>query len=775
MKLNISILMWRDGLLILVVLVLISSCGTTRYVPSGEYLLRKYHIEVQPEKEVSPTSLQHYLRQAPNASVFFGWKPLLGIYNLSPRSESAWSRLLKNIGDAPVVLDKGLLNSSMDNIQRRLTFMGYYHSQISDSLVYCKKKADVILNIALGKQYRIRSVEYILTDSLMRAFCLPDTVNSFIQRGGILSEALLEKESERITAHLRNQGYYNFNKTHISFLADTLSHDGTAGLRVYFKEGGVDELEQLAAPQQRFKIASIKVFANWNPEKARKDAFYLSKMDSVDYKGIKIFYDEKPNLRPRVISRLNHLQAGDYYNEATVNNSYSRLTSLRFLSGITMQFDVAQPHKPASADSLSAPFSFHDGALETRIQLTPSKMQGYKINMEASSNASGLIGLSPAISYFHKNIFRGGEWLNLGLMGNFQFKLNDPVRSTEAGGAASISFPTLLFPVPQRWFSSYSPVTEVGMSYSYQQRPEFTRNIVSANFGYQWRARGRFYFRLNPIQLNIVSLYAVDSTFYKGLNDPFLINSYQDHFDLGAAFTLYYTTNSAPMPRQTYFYTRWTTELSGNSLSLFNRSMKQGSMGSRLLMGISYSQYLRSEFTAVYTWRPAPAHSLAMRWYAGIGVAYGNSDALPFEKLFYAGGASSLRAWQARNVGPGSMPQETTFSIPNQTGDFKLEANIEYRPKLFWKMEGALFVDAGNIWTLRQEEKREAGAFRFNNFYKSIAVAGGLGLRLNLDFVLLRLDLGFILRDPYKQRWHAGSEWLQKDNYTLQFGVGYPF
>ena len=770
MKPKIPTYIWKRHLLWMLWVLLVSSCGTTRYIPEGEHLLRKYNIDIQPEKSLPAASLQHYLRQSPNSSIFFGWKPLLGIYNISPRSESAWSRLLKNLGDAPEILDKDLLGSSISNVQRRLTYLGYYHNQVSDSIVYQGKKADVWLNINLGPQYNIRSVAYFIPDSLMQSLCLPDTVNSLVQCGSILSEELLEKESERITAHLRNHGYYNFNKNHISFVADTLLQDRTAALSVHIKEGGSDEFAQFAAAQQRFTLASIKVYTNWDPEKARTDSLYVSKLNSLDYKGLKVFYDGKPNLRPRVISRLNHLQAGSYYNEKVVNTSYSRLASLRFLSGITLQFDVVPPR-----DSSLAEGKVPDGALEAQIRLTPSKLQGYKINMEASSNASGLIGLSPAVSYFHKNIFKGGEWLTVGLMGNFQFKINDPVRSTEISASTSISFPTFIFPVPQRWFKNYSPVTEVGISYSYQQRPEFTRNIMSANLAYQWRAGERFSFRFQPAQLNIVSLFGVDSSFYKGLNDPFLVNSYRDHFDLGAAFTLYYTTHNAPIPKQSYFYTRWTTEFSGNALSLFNRSMKQDSTGSRLLMGISYSQYWRSELTAVYTWKPSPAHSLALRGYAGVGVAYGNSDALPFEKLFYAGGASSLRAWQARNVGPGAMPQDTTFSIPNQTGDLRLEANIEYRPKLFWKIEGALFVDAGNIWTLRQEEKREAGAFRFNNFHKSIAVAGGLGLRLNLDFVLLRLDLGFILRDPHEQRWYPMSKWLQSGHYTLQFGVGYPF
>ncbi|MCL1973971.1 MAG: BamA/TamA family outer membrane protein, partial [Bacteroidetes bacterium] len=384
-------------------------------------------------------------------------------------------------------------------------------------------------------------------------------------------------------------------------------------------------------------------------------------------------------------------------------------------------------------------------------------------------------GISPALSYFHKNVFRGGEWLTLSFLGNFQFKINNPIASTELGTSASLSFPTFLFPVPQSWFNNYTPQTDAGASYSFQQRPEFTRNLLSFNFGYTWRGGERFYYRFNPAQLNIVRLYQIDSSFYKSLHDPFLINSYQNHFDLGSSFTFYYTTDNSPSPTGSYFYSRWITDLSGNTLSLFNKRMAKDTSGSRLVWGTAYSQYWKTEVNAVYTWKPQPAHSVAMRLYGGIGIAYGNTNALPFEKLFYAGGANSLRAWQARAVGPGYMPLDSTFSIPNQTGDVKLEANVEYRPKLFWKLEGALFVDAGNVWTLRQDLGREAGAFRFKDFYQSIAVAGGFGLRLNLDFVLLRLDMGLVWRDPQHRDWMPVSHWFKSNNYAIQFGVGYPF
>ena len=203
--------------------------------------------------------------------------------------------------------------------------------------------------------------------------------------------------------------------------------------------------------------------------------------------------------------------------------------------------------------------------------------------------------------------------------------------------------------------------------------------------------------------------------------------------------------------------------------------MKKAPNGSNMLWGTAYSQYWKNEVNSVYTWQPIPEHSVAFRLYGGIGVAYGNSDALPFEKLLYAGGANSLRAWQARAVGPGSMPIDTTFSIPNQTGDAKLELNMEYRPKLFWKVEGAIFVDAGNVWTIRQDLGREAGAFRIKDFHKSIAIAGGLGIRLNLEFVLLRLDMGLALRDPHQRKWTPVSQWFKPGTTAIQFGVGYPF
>ena len=749
---------------------LLSSCGVTRYVPDETYLLKKYEISGLPQKSISPYTITSYIRQRPNSSLLFGWKFRLAIYNMSPRSESGWSNFLKEMGEAPVILDLQSIESSKLNIDRYITSQGYYFNTITDSIVYKKKQATVYLNFNLGKQYTVSTTNWVISDSIMRSFVLSDTLNSLLKHRPIFSEALLELESERITYHLRERGYYNLTKNHISFVADTLQGNDSAVITVHFKEGNrSDEMALAAAPQQRFKIETIHVYPDWQPEKPNTD--------SLQYKGMVIHFNKKLKLRSEVLARLNRLETGSYYNEQVVNTTYNRFSSLRLFSGVTLQFDALNTHSlphqaaPDKPDNIPVP----DEALHCQIRLTPSKVQGYKINLEASSNSSGLIGISPALSYFHKNIFKGGEWLTMSFSGNFQFKFNNAVKSKELGASTTLTFPMFLLPVPHTWFNNHTPQTDINTSYSFQQRPEFIRNILSVNFGYNWRGGERLHYRFAPIQLNIVRLYNVDSTFYKSLHDPFLINSYQDHFDLGSSFTLFYTTDNSPVPQNSYFYFRWTTDLSGNSLELLSRKKKNVPSEPHLLWGTAYSQYWRSELNSVYTWKPVPEHSVAARLYGGVGVAYGNSNALPFEKLFYAGGANSLRAWQARAIGPGSMPLDTTFSIPNQTGDVKLEANVEYRPKLFWKLEGALFLDAGNIWTLRQDLGREAGAFRLKDFHKSIAVAGGVGIRLNLEFVLLRIDMGVVLHDACKQKWVPASQWLKPRTYSIQFGVGYPF
>ena len=470
---------------------------------------------------------------------------------------------------------------------------------------------------------------------------------------------------------------------------------------------------------------------------------------------------------------MNYVLPDSLYNEQQVADTYTRLSNLNLFSSVNIQMDQVDSN-----------------TVNCNMKLTASELQGYKLGLESSINSSGLLGISPSISYYHKNLFKGAELFSINLMGDFQFGFNSSKRATEFGASTSLSTPNFLL-LPDRIFKSTNiPRTEFSLSYNYQERPEYTRNIISGSYSYVWSSRDKFFYKVSPIQASIVKIYNMEEGFYESLRDPFLINSYRDHFDLGMSTNFYYTTDSSPQPAHSYFYLRWQNDLSGNLLSLFNSAMPVNEYGERLIWDSPYSQYYKTEASVVYTWKfgKKENHSIAARFLAGVGIGYGNSVTLPFEKLFWAGGAYSLRAWQARTVGPGYAKEDTTFTIPNQTGDMRLEANIEYRFPLFWNFEGAVFAEAGNVWNIKKDysakgsdgddelvTRSEEGLFEFDTFYRHIATDWGVGLRLNLGFVLLRLDMGMKVYDPAENDWKGPRSWLRKGNYGVQFGVGYPF
>lgn len=711
-------------------LFFIHSCSTTKVLGDGEYRLAKAEIEIINDKKFNPNTLTPYLKQKPNP-----WTPFLYVYNWSNGTGNFWDRLVKRIGVAPVVYDAAMVDSSIENMHNHLERLGYYGSVIESDLSLKKRNVNVLYRITLGKRYPIKDIEVVLPErgEFAEAF-ISDSSEMTIHVGDILSEVALERESERSSMAMRDMGFYDFNKNYYFFEADTLSSPGSALLQMKINEYTRNESEKSAEPIRRFY-----------------------------FNNVSIEYPKTMKFRESVLKGMNTIIPGNEYSESAVNNTYSRLSALRVFSSVNIGMTQVDTN-----------------LVDCAITLTQSKMQGFKVNLEASSNSSGLFGVSPQLSYYHKNIFNGGEWLNLSFMGNFQFKFNDNVRSNEFGVSAGLSFPRFLL-LPYRFFSGAIPRTDINVSYNYQNRPEYTRNIISTSYGYNGNVRNRFFYQVYPIQLNIVNIFNLDQTFYETLaDDPFLSNAYQNHFDLGMGGTLYYTTNPESIPKNSFFYTRLQLDVAGNLLSAFRPLMKKDANGAGMIWNTPYSQFVRGEVTIGKTWvfgRNA-GHSLATRLVAGAGYAYDNSSVLPFEKHFYAGGANSLRGWQARTVGPGLAPMDNSFVIPNQTGDMRLEANIEYRFDLFWKIAGALFVDAGNVWTLQDDADTDSmlSRFRADTFTESIAANWGLGIRLDLDFLLLRVDMGIKMHDPARERkWVRPAEWFARDGYALHFGVGYPF
>jgi hemolysin activation/secretion protein len=295
--------------------------------------------------------------------------------------------------------------------------------------------------------------------------------------------------------------------------------------------------------------------------------------------------------------------------------------------------------------------------------------------------------------------------------------------------------------------------------------------MITAQYGYSWNSVSKkWMFQINPVRVNIVKMSNLSPTFYEMIQDPFVKDSYIDHFDLGGRYSASYYSDPSINPKHSNYKFNVKIDLAGNLLSAFNKLMPTDSTGSRTIWDSPYAQYVRGEASYSYTWKFGKKERMAVatRFLAGAGFAYGNSNALPFEQLFWAGGSNSLRGWHTRSIGPGISPMDTAVSIPNQTGDMRLEANLELRFPLFWLLHGALFFDAGNIWVKRELEAEK-------NFLDGIAFNTGLGLRLDIQFVVVRFDWGIKLREPSVQAWYGPDDWFNRGGYAFQFGIGYPF
>lgn len=715
------------------------SCSTTRVLEDGQYRLAANKVEVKGDSKFNPKEIESYIKQKPNSYIIFGWNPFLNLYNWSGKNpDKAVNRFIRKMGTAPVIYQPSQVESSTENIKRHLEYLGYYGSDVRSDIDVKGKKVKVTYSVTLGKRFRIGEITYSVPDGEFKDDFLADTSEITVRSGDYLSEDALEKETELRASAMRRKGYFGFTKNYFSFEADTLNSPDTAGLLMTVKEYTRNQTPEYARPHRKY---------------------YMGK--------VTLSYDKDLKFNDKVLRNMCTLHPGDLYDEKEVNTTYSRLSALKMFSGVNVSMNPRD-----------------SGIVDCDITLTRSRMQGFKVNLEGSTNSTGLIGISPQISYYHKNIFHGGQWLNLGFLGNFQFKYDDrSVKSNEFGVSAGLSFPEFLG-LPNSIFKGPSvPRTEINASYNYQNRPEYTRNMISTSYGYSGSLRnGKFFYQFYPIQAKIVRLTNLDPNFYTTLSgNPFMRDAYQNHFDVGSGLVAYYTTSTALVPKETYEYARLQLDASGNVLSLFNKAMKSDEYGSRLIWNTPYSQYIRTELTLgkTFVFGKNGGQALAIRLLGGVGYAYGNSSTIPFEKQFYSGGANSMRGWQARSLGPGNSKADTTFVIPSQTSDVKLEANLEYRFPMFWKLCGAVFTDVGNIWTLKETDGDDGSHTHFDlkNLAASLAADWGFGIRVDLNFLILRLDMGMKIHDPSLDtaRWRSPSQWLKKDGYTLHFGVGYPF
>ena len=755
-----------------------TSCNTTKHVPQGKYLLDNVDINIADKNQnVSKSELQSYLRQVPNHEVLGGLKLQLWFYNLSGHDSTKWAnRWIQRVGTPPVIYDQELTDASVNQLQTALINKGYMNStvQYDTTMNLKKRRIDVRYDITLNEPHYIDSIIYNIPNDTLRQLILADSSSFVLKPGDPFDRTELDMERQGITDRLREKGYFAFNKEYITFTADTAEGQKDVILTLNTMPPYPNSNMDYYHSHEPFLVRNVTYVTNYDPLVMHGEDSYTA-ADTVSYHNIKILYDDH-YVRPSVIEECNFVTPGELYNSADIDRTYQALGRLGILKFINVEV---------------IPIGRIDGKIwvDAYFLLTKGKSQTVSLSLEGT-NSEGDLGFGVGASYTHRNIAKGSEVLNTkfrasyeSLSGDLSGLIND--NYSEYSGEVGITFPKFKFPFLKKDFKQkVLATTEFLTSFNYQERPEYTRVIAGAGWKYHWsNKRKRTRHTFNLIDVSYIYLPNSQSGFLDDITNPLLRYSYEDHFIMRTGYSYYHTNKRQATPWASGFqrdvYTiRAAAETAGNLMyAISNIAGQKRQNDAYEVFGIRYSQYAKVDADFSFTHSMSPRHSVAFHIGAGAAIPYGNATVLPFEKRFYAGGANSVRGWGVRTLGPGSFDATNSVnSFIYQCGDIRLDMNIEYRAKLFWVLELGAFIDAGNIWTIRDYEDQPGGVFKFNEFYKQIALAYGLGLRLDFTYFLLRFDLGMKVHNPARnqERWPIAHPNWSRDA-TFHFSVGYPF
>ncbi|MFP4555992.1 MAG: BamA/TamA family outer membrane protein [Bacteroidales bacterium] len=776
---------------------MLSSCRITRKIPDNEYLLDDANVVIKSDEKkvgVSESELRRYVRQEPNKRVLL-FRFHLRLFNMAREGrDKGFSKLFRTIGEEPVLLDTFQTQQSTASLKRYMESKGFYHATVSDTTKLGRKKATVNYIVKPGKPYRINRIDYIIEDSLIQDIVLKDTVNSVLKKGSRFDTDVLREERKRIESSLKEEGYYFFSRDFITFSADTNIANNKVDLELVIRNRFTRSEfgERIPQKYRKYEISNVYIFTKYDPVEFYhlRDAGLL---DTTFVDNQHFIYSYSPGIKYKTISSANLIRPGDLYSQTLVKKSRNNLNSLRLYRAVNVFF---RPDKDAE-DSLVTDDNFmmfdrgeeekerSKGKLNCYIQLTPHTLQSYQVDLVGTNTASD-IGMEGNLNYQHKNIFKGAEIFDTRFRGMVQFISTDNGfdNSFEVGGSAGFSFPRFLSPFSsQEYITRYSPRTQTTASYSYQDRPDYTRTIAGMNLSYSWQSENQYVHTFTPLEINLINIFQISDDFLNQISGTYLENSYRNALVTISSYSLVFSNQSSS--KKNYSVLRYNFELSGNILSgIYSALDLEKVDGAYQLFNTNFSQFVRSDINYVYNQHVDDKNTFVYRLYAGAGLPYGNSKALPFEKKYFSGGSTGIRAWNARELGPGTYVMESGQTrVPNQTADIKFEANVEYRFNLVWMLEGALFIDAGNIWAISSADERPGAVFNPNSFYRQIALGTGTGIRMNMGFFTIRFDLGVKVHDPGiainseepNYHWIPFDRSYQKGDFVFHFGIGYPF
>ena len=729
------------------ILLAVSSCSSVKYVDDGSLLLNKVEVKVVGNyDDINVGQLKSYVRQKGNSRWFSSVKIPLATYSLSGRDTSRWvNKMLRSIGEAPVLFDSIGAQRSCEDLRLALRNMGYMDAQVEMSpRMRGPKKMDAVYLLYPGEPYYVRHFNYDIRDSIVAQIIADNTEGkTFIQDGMRFNVNSLNDERKRITDLLTDRGYHKFHKDYITFRADSSIGNKTFDLSLILHQyvAGRDSLSL----HPRYIVNSIS-YSSGNPS------------------------DSLIHLRRSVLAANTAIKDGDYFSSSALRKTYNQFGRLQAVKYTNISFAENENSR----------------LLDCNIQLITNKPHSISFEPEGT-NTAGDLGAAFAITYQNRNLFKGSEVFNLQLRGAYEairglegYKNQDFI---EYSVESSLSFPRIIAPkfLTNIIGNRYDARSEVSVMYDLQNRPEYHRRVLSMAWKYKWSNEGHHdRYQIDLLDINYLFMPWISDTFRKDyLEDDTNRNAilrYNYENLLIMKWGVGYNYNNGR------YAIKANVETSGNLLNLCSGllNFEKNEQGQYQVFGIAYAQYAKADFD--FTNNISFDYNNQLIFHVGFGIAYpyGNSTILPFEKRYFSGGANSVRGWSVRELGPGKFKgTDGNIDFINQTGDMKLDLNVEYRAHLFWKMNGALFVDAGNIWTIRNYEDQPGGQFKFSEFWKQIAVGYGIGFRMNFDYFILRFDLGMKAVNPAYEI-DGGEQFpLVKPkfsrDFTFHFAVGLPF
>lgn len=716
--------------------------------------------------------LEAYIKQRPNKRFLGTIRIGLYLYKAGSKNDKWLSRTLRyKLGEAPVILDSALIETSVKGMRTYLRTKGYYYPGITYTVDGEIHKGRVIYKVSLNKAYHISHVYYHIADGHIDSLIRSKRDESFIRNGNQLKQENLLKEQTRLSDLLRNHGYYTFNKDLIKFDMDTAEGN-------YYASVGINiNNEENFETYKTYKVNKVTIEIDKqgtdNSEKI-KDTFNLRRF---------VYIPHHFPLNPDVLDRTLFIDTNTLFRQDRSTATFNRLNDLQIFKTVNISA-VTYNEKTDSAE------------LNFQIKLTPSKKYDLIFEPQAittdQANLAGYstlrnYGLASQVTLSNKNIFHNAEILQLRYRASIEAQrgANIPTRpffnSFENSLSASLTFPRLIFfERIDRLLYKFTNKSVISASSIYERNVDWIRNVYTVGFSYQFN-RKKTKFSYSPLEISYIKTdFNNENLAQQSKNDPYLQSVFNNNLITDMRFGVIFN-NQTELKRKDFFYFRCDLEFAG---FLLNKAydvlnVKANDSGYRSFLGVKYFQYVKTYAEVRFNKYIDDNNRIATRFAIGVANPYGNTpDYIPFDKRFFTGGANSIRAFLPRSIGPGSYNHSGQL---DRSGDVKLETNIEFRFNLYNHfLEGALFGDVGNIWRIKEDGRDEA-AFKFNSFYKQLGVGTGAGLRLNLDFLIFRVDASFPIFDPRKP---IGQRYVFKSysdlgvlwGYTIfNFGVGYPF